>query len=119
MARRRHQRLYDVHLMKVVNVKVARVEADDMRDAIEEAEGSHDWYHLFRDVRHADTEYNEDTAAMLVDIVGDEEFNQSRWFDSITNPLMPLIKEIVDNEKDPEKLAAAIAAARRKLRDLV
>jgi len=119
MARRRHQRIYDVHLLKVVAVKVRRVAADEMRDAIEEAEGSHDWYHLFRDIAGEDTEYNEDTIAMLVDLCGDAEFNESRWFDSITNSLYPLLKEIVDNEHDPPKLSKAIQAARRKLRDLV
>jgi len=105
--------------MKVVGVKVSGVEADDMPAAIQDAEDEQDWHRLFRDVKGVDTEYNEDTTSYLVDVVGDEEFNLSEWFDSVTNPLYLILKEIVDSERNPDRLAAALEAAKKRLRCFV
>jgi hypothetical protein len=68
---------YNVHMYAVVRVRVNDVEADSPVEAIRKAEDSVNWYDRFDRV---DQEFAEEFAYHLVDVVGDEEYEQSQWF---------------------------------------
>lgn len=116
MGRRRHQRQYRVHLIQAVRVGIHPVDAADANDAIEKAQAAVDWHHLFRDIRGLDTDYNEHLVAACVDVIGDENFVLSQWYeDSHANCIVSLLEEVVKARGDPERLNAAIDAAQRFL----
>lgn len=68
---------YDVHLYAVVRVKVSGVEACSMENAIEKAEGATPLHQMFD---RGDMEYAEEITHYLVDVEGDEEYMQTKWF---------------------------------------
>src|SRR5687767_8449376 len=69
---------FDVHLFAVVRVKIPHVAAASHRDAIAWAvEHSGDLYERFAG---ADSEFAEEFSHFLVDVVGDNAFEQSQWF---------------------------------------
>jgi len=70
---------YDVHLFPIVRVKVHGVEAGSQEEAIKKAEDSTDFNDLFN--KAPDIEYAEEVAYYLVDEVGDEEYERTRWHD--------------------------------------
>jgi hypothetical protein len=70
---------YDVHLFPIVRVKVHGVEAGSQEEAIKKAEESTDFDNLFN--KAPDIEYAEEVAYYLVDEVGDEEYERTRWHD--------------------------------------
>lgn len=119
MARRRHLRSYTVHLFKEVTVVVRAVAAEDEEAAVDRAEASLDWEALFRDIRGYDTAYNEGSSGYVVDRDGDDDFRQSVYFESVTNPLAKYLRDIVNNERSPELLRQAIRAADQALRSCV
>lgn len=120
MARRRHDREYDVHLYQVVRVKVSGVQASDMEDAVLKVQDEFDWHLMFRNLsRWCETEYAEEVQAMLVDRVGDVDYEQTQLFNSSTNPFYSTLKEIVQNKDDPEKLHALLAMAECDLRNVI
>lgn len=76
---------YDVHLYTVVRVKCSGIEADSYKDAIERAEKDFccydSSYHLQQCLASGDAEYAEEIVGALVDVVGDESYNQTAYFD--------------------------------------
>lgn len=89
---------YNVHLFAVVRIKVPNVEAASMIEANQKAYdlvGDHLFDYFSNDtprglpgVEHV--EYAEELSHCLTDIVGDDEYEQSRWFknDLVTPTLM-------------------------------
>lgn len=69
---------YNVHIYATVRVLIQDVEAADMKAATETAEKAADLqnYPFGRGVEYAD-----EVTAFLVDVVGDEEYEQSQSFD--------------------------------------
>lgn len=68
---------YNVHLYATVRVTIEDVEADDMLQAVERAEEMADLDHL---VSSGKAEYAEEILEALVNVVGDEEYLQTRRF---------------------------------------
>ena len=78
---------YEVHIYAIVRVKVVDVEAESQQEAIRNAEARCDLYALFQqNDREPNTEYAEDIDGFLVDEVGDEEHEHSRWYDKHAIP---------------------------------
>jgi hypothetical protein len=75
---------YNITLQAAVNVRVADVEAATPQEAIEAALDTVDLHSLMERRKPTPkvdfTEYAEEVPEALVDIVGDEEYDQSRWF---------------------------------------
>jgi hypothetical protein len=75
---------YNITLQAAVNVRVADVEAATPQDAIEAALDRVDLHSLLERRKPTPkvdfTEYAEEVPEALVDVVGDEEYDQSRWF---------------------------------------
>lgn len=116
MSRRRRLRQYRVHARKVV-VVTQQVAADDQYDAIDEAEMGQDWYVLFRGTDALQMEYGEATESYLVDVVGDNNFHLSRWFDDPTGSILyDPVQKIIRSRDDQAALQAAIEEAKKVLR---
>ena len=61
-----------------------------LQEAIRKAEARYDVYALFQhNDREPNTEYAEDIGGFLVDEVGDEGHDRSRWYDKHANPADP------------------------------
>jgi len=75
---------YNVTLQAAVNVRVSAVEAATPQEAISAALGQVDLYGLLERQKPTPkvdfTEYAEEVREALVDVVGDEEYDKSRWF---------------------------------------
>lgn len=69
--------MFDVHLYAVVRVKVADVEAPSMETAIERARAEADLDGMFATDT---TQWAEEIVYAVVDVQGDEEYEQSKWF---------------------------------------
>ena len=69
---------YNVHLYAIVRVKVSDIEAPDPKEACRLAESTEDLYRRFNGPE--DQEYGEEIDSYLVDVVGDEEYEQSHFF---------------------------------------
>lgn len=83
---------YDVHLFAVVRRKISGVNATSHREAIESALAETDLYACFAG---PETEYAEELSHFLVDVVGDDEYTQSRWYYSQDVPLMSNLARLV------------------------
>ena len=75
---------YNVTLQALVNVRVPGVESATQQEAIEAALDQIDLYSLFERSKPTPkvefTSYAEEIRQTLVDVVGDEAFDKSRWF---------------------------------------
>ena len=75
---------YNVTLQAAINVRVSAIEAATPQEAIQAALDRVDLYSLLerqKPMPKVDfTEYAEEVREALVDVVGDEEFDKSRWF---------------------------------------
>ena len=76
---------YNVHLFTTVRVKVPNVEADTMKDAVRIAEAIPDFGALFDGIAPFETAFAEDITEALVDVVGADNFTESKWFEYMTN----------------------------------
>jgi hypothetical protein len=85
-------RQYDVHLFAVVRFKVAGVQAESHQEAVKSALSQTDLYAL---CSNGTGDYAEELAHYAVDVVGDEEFIQSRWYYSQQSPLMANLVRLV------------------------
>jgi hypothetical protein len=109
---------FDVHLYPVSIVTVRGIEADSplaagclacskMRDAL-----------LYR-FRRIQVEFDGEFTGFLVDVEGDHEFAQSRFFHNEDDPLMDLLRRFVccheSNQPDSSRLSALLAEAREKI----
>lgn len=73
---------FDVHLYPVVRVKFTDVEADSMEEAIRKVESERFYGSGVSFQCHGarDCEFADEIPYALVDVQGDEEFDQSKWF---------------------------------------
>ena len=80
---------YDVHLFAVVRVKVAGVTARSPQAAVEAAreQAAPSFYDRFD---APDGDYAEELSHYLVDVVGDDEYEQSVWFQAAEAPLLSI-----------------------------
>jgi hypothetical protein len=109
--------LYHVHLFAVVRVKISNVEATSERDAIARArEQAPDLYERFD---APDGEFTEEFSQFLVDVVGDADYDQSRWFHSTENPLLSILDSLVRwyhaEPRDAARLDQIVAEAREAI----
>ena len=108
-----------MHLFVIVRVKVPGVEASTHEEAVEKArqQAGQDFYERFAT---PDSEYAEEISHYLVDVTGDPEYNQSRWFYSEQNPLAANLRRLLawyDRDRaDDDELDQIIAAAREAIR---
>ena len=80
--------LYDVHAYAVVRVKMPGIPATSMVKAIGVALSAADFDALLTRGEHQ--EYAEEISHYLVDVVGDEQYEQTRWFDANEELVDPL-----------------------------
>ena len=85
---------YDVHLFAVVRVKIPKVKADSMEDAIEKAANATDLHELLKvdgsiNSGIESSEFAEEISSATVDVVGDECFEQTRHFHQDCNAWRP------------------------------
>ncbi len=75
---------HNVTLQAAINVRVSDVEAPTPQEAIQTALDRIDLYSLLEREKPSPkvdfTEYAEEVREALVDVVGDDEYGQSRWF---------------------------------------
>ena len=75
---------YNVTLQAAVNVRVSAIEAATPQEAIQAALGKIDLYSLLERQKPTPmvdfTEYAEEVREALVDVVGDGQYDESRWF---------------------------------------
>jgi transposase len=75
---------YNVTLQAAINVRVSAVEAATPQEAIQAAIDKIDLYSLLERQKPTPkvdfTEYAEEVREALVDVAGDEEYEESRWF---------------------------------------
>lgn len=82
---------YSVLIEVAVGVRFHDIEAESQQAAIDKAEELAHFDALFNEthgwgpIKH--TQYQDHVSAYLVDEVGDEEFENSRWYDSDRQPL--------------------------------
>lgn len=99
---------YNVHVYAIVRVKVVGIEADDMRAAVNMAIDGTNFYSLLNSdieqealagtVEHV--EFAEEFSHFLVDVEGDEDFEESEWF--VQRDDGTLVKGAYQNsERDP------------------
>ena len=103
---------FDVHLYAVVRVKVSGVEAASHEAAVEQAINDTDVYAC---IPGPDTEFADEYSHFLVDVVGDEDNDESKWFYSLDQPSTSNLKRLVawfDAGRDETELAQIIADAR-------
>lgn len=70
---------YRVHLYAVVRVPVDDIEADSQLEAVEKAENGVNLHH---ELDHYGNEWAEEIVYAMVDEEGDEEYDNSRWYDN-------------------------------------
>lgn len=111
---------YDVHLFAIIRRKIAHISADSAPAAIATAQehpATARWLNRLDDPDGVG-EFADEFSHFLVDVEGDEEFEQSRWFHSGTNPLLKPLRELIawgDSERDEGQLAALLADVRQIL----
>jgi hypothetical protein len=110
--------VFDVHLFAVVRIKFSHVSAvcvhDAVRAAIERFDSS-DFLKLFDG---ESTEFADEFSHFLVDLVGDAEFEQSRFVTSRQEPLVALLEKLVGwdaSDRLQTELSVLLAEARRAL----
>ena len=71
-----HMKTYAVHCFASVRVRMDGITAPDHREAIQQAMERFDWEEL-----REQGEFADEFVEFLVDVEGDDEHRQSRWFD--------------------------------------
>ena len=103
---------YNITLQATVNVRVPAVEAAAPQAAIEAAMDRIDLHSLMEHRKPAPkvdfTEYAEEVREALVDVVGDEEFDQSRWFTWRDDQWLPTPTERADELRLLDQQAKAL-----------
>jgi hypothetical protein len=112
-----NQSLYDVHLFPVIRLKVSGIAAASHREAIEKACAA-TVPDLYQRYETKDGDFAEEISHFLVDVVGDEQFECSRFYYSQTDPLVSNLARLItwyENGADGEELERIIADAREVL----
>lgn len=114
--------LFDVHLFAVMRLKVSGVPAATMKDAIPAALERMLAPSLEERFAGPNTEFAEEFSHYLVDVAGDTEYEQSRFFHSAKDPLIEPLRWLIawaDGERDADTLDTLIAQARETLDNTV
>ena len=104
--------MFDVHLFPVVRIKVPGIEATSHIAAIEQAIAQID---LYVECESTNFEYAEELSHFLVDVTGDQEYENSQWFYSQDNPLLANLRRLVnwyDQGQSQHELDSIIKSAR-------
>ena len=108
--------VYHVHIFAVVRVRVAGITAPSHQAAAEQA---HQQVPTFQQRFHgSDCDYADEISHYLVDVAGDEDFRNSRWFYSQDQPLFANLQRLLawhDGHRDAAELDAIIADARQAI----
>ena len=86
---------YNVHIFTVVRVKVSNIEALSQREAMFHAENQIHFHDLFKK-DNPEIEWAEEHSHALVDEVGDEEYEKSKWY----GPDLKTPKKFPDRPKE-------------------
>ncbi len=108
-------KMFDVHLFPVVRIKVSGVEATSHVEAVEQAVAQID---LHAECESTNFEYAEELSHFLVDVTGDQEFENSQWFYSQDNPLLANLARLLrwyEQGRSPDELDVIIKTARDAL----
>ena len=89
---------YDVHLFPVIHIKLSKIEAVSHRAEIEQALET-TLTDLPDRLGQIGAEYREEMSHFLVDVTGDAEFRQSRWFYSQDEPLLANLRRLIAWDK--------------------
>lgn len=103
---------YDVHLFPVVRIKVSGVAAASQREAIDAALAQTDLYAHFN---RSECEFAEELSHFLVDVGGDNQYEQSRWFFCRETPLIANLARLVawyDRGRPEDELPSIVGDAR-------
>ena len=115
---------FDVHLFPTARLKIAGISASSPEEAIEIARGKMPIQEFDRTLRNfraenvADAEDAEEFSHFLVDYVGDEDFERSRFFHCHAEPCLKPLQKLVewfDAGRDEAALTSLVAEARRIL----
>lgn len=116
------QKTFDVHLFPVVRLKICGIKANDMKAAIETAEGLVDYQELFAragrlltfpSVPPHELEFSDDVLEYLVDIPGEDTSENSRWF-SGTNKTELKAEQCSQCERDPALIRDAFTSIKNR-----
>jgi hypothetical protein len=119
---RRHsrRRKFNVHVYPVVRIKVAGIAARSHRDAIRQATERLSPDVLYRRFDSDDSGYSEEFSHFVVDVAGADDFRRSRHYHSSDEPLIQLLRELVEFHRQPrrhrQQLDSIVAEARKVLR---
>jgi len=107
---------YDVHLFPVIHLQVQAIEAVSPRAAIEQAL-QRTLPDLPDRLGQMGAGYCEEMSHFLVDVVGDTEFRQSRWFYSQDEPLLANLRRLIawDRSGQPAEELEQILSETRDL----
>lgn len=115
-----NQNLFDVHLFAIVRWKLPAVPAVCPETAIQAARehpATARWLRLLEDPQGIG-EFADEFSHYLVDVTGDEEFEQSRWFHAAESPLVVFARrwvEWADNGRAVDELPQLHEEARQIL----
>lgn len=113
-------RLFDVHLYAIVRRTIAKIAADSPAAAVAQAQQHPSvaaWLRRLDDPQGAG-EFAEEFSHYLVDVVGDDDFEQSRWFHAAESPLLEILRNLFrgdDTGRDPEQLPDLLQEVRQIL----
>ena len=119
-----HSHRYDVHVFAVIRRKISGISAATPTEAIRQTLAGpvvRRWLESFTDADESG-EFAEEISHYLVDVVGDEEFAQSRWFQSADDPLLAPLRDLIrwdESGRDPAALTSLLTTMRGLLADTV
>jgi hypothetical protein len=106
---------FDVHLFPVIRVRISGVEGPSHREAVEEAL-RHLGPTFYARFKEPDSEFAEEFSHFLVDVAGDDDFRNSQWFYSSQEPLLALLRRLLEWDQrgrtDGQLLTKLLANAR-------
>ena len=103
-----------MHLFAIVRTKVTNVPAPSMPEAIPVALERIPAPSLDQRFNGPDTEFAEECSHFLVDVAGDEEFEQSQFFHSAQDPLLAFVRDFVawqTHDREEDRLRTLLAQA--------
>jgi hypothetical protein len=109
---------FHVHLFPVIRLMVSDVIAATPQEAIQLAQAAMPAGRLDTCLRPMGGEWAEEFSHFLVDVAGDEEFSQSRFFYSRDDPAVSVLQAILawhDGDRSEHELSEVICQVRKHL----
>lgn len=112
--------LYNVHLYAVVRRKLTDISAESPQAAVHAAQEQPTIARWLRQLEDPQSigEFAEEFNHYLVDVAGDEDFEQSCLFHAAETPLLQPLRDLVrwdDSGRDPDELRKLLKEARHIL----